>query len=150
MTLISHTPNPSVTVIGDWSPCPYLNPWAFFILCFLPLFSWGWGVRESCSAAHQYETTHISLMTSHGEFLSQWCIHFPCCWAWKAQQTIKISTNNHTFLICFLPLIRKCLFFPLENAWLSVFCLQNLSEARFIFYLMMTLSPDCCVQKGLC
>lgn len=83
-----------------------------------------------------------------------WRIPYSVIHIFPFQLSQKGSTDlQNTSLKCFLPPISICT--PSLGECLAVyFCLHNISEGRFIFFLMMTLSLDCCcaerVSKAHC
>lgn len=61
-------------VIGEWSSCPYLNPWTFLIK-FSPFSFWGKGVKEQCGETELpigVKPQHFSVVMLSYMMLSFW------------------------------------------------------------------------------
>jgi len=58
----------SVMAMGEWSPCLYLNPWAF-PSCFLPLSCWEGGGRE-CLGEEESVWGRVPRLTHQAELVT--------------------------------------------------------------------------------
>lgn len=92
-------------VMGEWSLCPYLNPWALFHYVFLPLLCWGGGVRGGeravrwCWAARWCETMVLG--------------HWELCWLlFSAGFRRRFFRNSGRFQLGVRHLLSSHPFFP--------------------------------------